>query len=423
MLSGLHNKKLAFAAGLVYFGIESLGSLALLPYLSRKLGEPLAAFWVLILAFVPLAQLAVSGFAILTTRDISAALARQEPHLIPQTVALSRRRAIEGQGVLLLILVACYFLFARPLSALPDGSSALVWVLFSSTLLLRTEALRAFSITNGFAMLGLDRLAWAAASLVSFVGSLLLIHHGTGLVAIILLQLAVYTPVALFARRAEQQALCGFDPPVRISAAPAGREIGKMYLMAIGGFLTMYADVLIAQKLARPEELVEYGMLSRFPLALIAIASLYVQVHLPQLSAAAAGNAARPLASGVARIQRTVLAGILLGGVLFVMLAPLLLEVLLGRSLLLPWVLYVAMAVHALLCAYIIVTGQAIISMGDSKLVAVAVPTAVLGCLLACLLGWQYGLIGIPIGNVLALLISAQLHRRLYLTRLEHRYA
>ncbi len=414
--------KSAFGAGLVYFALESLGGLVLIPTMARYLPVENVGSWILFIAFIPLVPLSISGFAPLVVREIAAARAVSDGDRIRSLIVNARRRTRIAAVSLIAILLVCYGYFIYPIRNGVDANVSLAWLLFCVALLARLDVLRSFAVINGFGRVGVDKLQMSIGSFLILAGSLLLVVAKKDLVALGLLHMSVYAIVLLIARRTEYRIVNSLNISTKHEVPTTNiirTEVFKMYLVSVGGFLTMNTDVFIAKKIVSGPVFVEYALVSRFALALIAIAALYIQIHFPQVSALAKLNQSDEFDARVRKIQRIVTIAAALAGLVISVAYPWIIEAALGHSSLLPPSVIYFLIVFAVLCVHIIAVGQGIIATGDSHLAHIALPAAVGGFTCAIMAVNVWGLIGIPAGLSFALLASAMLHEALYRNRLQ----
>ena len=161
-------------------------------------------------------------------------------------------------------------------------------------------------------------------------------------------------------------------------------EILKMYFISCGGFLTMKTDVVIASKFSNLDGFVEYSLLSRFAIAIIAIISLYVLINFPRLSALVHSGQVNEFIKRNRKMQLVVAVGTLTCATLIILAYPWVINIALGRAPVLSSQLVVFMMLFAILCGNIIPVGQAIIATGDSLLAMISLPTAIVGFFVQC---------------------------------------
>ena len=182
----------AFISGLIYFGIESLGGLILIPTMYRHLPTEEVKLWVLFLAFIPLAPLVISGFAPLITREIASADALSDEKRIRNLLKNINRKTKFSGLALIGLLCGCYFFVLHPEAKTIGISLTLGWIFFSIAILARLYLMRSFAIINGFGWVGIDKLQMAIGSIIIFSASIILTLKDGGIIAFGFLHMLVF---------------------------------------------------------------------------------------------------------------------------------------------------------------------------------------------------------------------------------------
>ena len=406
----LFNHKGGVFFGVSYLLIETISLLVVLSALKLGYSEADQARWVYLSAFSPVAQLLISGFGSLIVREISGSVALGRSHVV-NDVLWQSVGAVRISSVVLFLLTACvgfYLSFSWGIFDL------IGFFLFMLTILSRMLLQWVGSLLVGLGVLGLDKLVLLVCSGLSLGFVFCLARSGVDfwiLVLGYLVPFAVGAGVLLIVAFRVFFADYRVSPvvsPVSLPIKP--NEIVSMYIVNIAGFLTLGSDLFIARVFLRHGLFIDYSLLSKAVVGIIAVMSIYANLKLRLYSELF-------LRGDRVRFWREVrfisLGFVVLGlgvSVGFLCWFHWFFDFFLGRSLDLGSLQLVLGAIFATAVGLVVNFGNAVIATGRSSLVYVSVPCALFGFGAAVLGGFYFGLNGMLSGMVGGVLISAGSH-------------
>jgi O-antigen/teichoic acid export membrane protein len=405
----------ALFVGALYLAVEACGLFVIIAAFKRLLGADAATFWVFMIAFLPLGQFLVSGYAPILTREIAKNTALNG---MDATNCFGKSNAsyLIFSGVVLIIIATAVAFYV---SSVFGSAFTHSWIVFSLGIGARAILFWLAAISLGLGMYGVDKLVLLACSIISLISVII--------AAIMQMSLPLITFAFVFPHIVAAVVCVRFLLRSDISKNPSNNitigsgEVWKMFVINLCGIATLNSDLFMARPLVESGLFVEYALLSKGMLGIVAVCGLYITLQVPEYARLAAAEDFAGLAVKVRTVTlRSAAISIIIGLVFILLFDPICIVVLMHPSAVSVVVLLLTIIFPVLVSA-VMNNGACIVALGDSRLVYVSVAAATVHVVFGVTGGVLASLEGMLFGMVLALSFSLILHLRMLAAYLELR--
>jgi hypothetical protein len=361
---------------------------------------------------MPIAQLAISGYGSLITREVARATTRETLELnIPaplakRTFCLLRNSMIFVAGCILSF--AIYHLISK------DSESISSIIIYSLVIMARVYMTWAFAYFLGLRQYGIDKLVMLLCSVSSLIFVYISANVFSGLIYIVIAyalpNIFCTAIVAYLFKKIKIVESNKILPTNTIKT----KEIFKMYAINFAGFLTLNTDLYIAKAYLDKISFLEFGIVSKAMLGFISASSIIIAIQTSSYASSYAMKNIEDLIKQVKLTASIISTFVIAAGFIFIVAYDILVREIISQQhtfsilFLALWLIFVLVVVN------IMNIGLAIISIGDSDLVKVAFPVAVLGLIGAVIGASIQGAIGMIFAMTLCGMLSLAMHIKLF---------
>lgn len=406
------SKEIAGVVGVLYLSIEAVSLFAIIKILGENGRGEIASIWVFFTAMLPLAQLAISGYSPLITRELAKVNGTTN-------VSCSKNNNIENEAAYLfkksiIFIFLCLIGAAAYLYKNNESQFVIPLALYFFGVFARASILYMAAFFLGFNKYGLDKIVMLTCT----TGAIVLVYVSSKLSQQLSIIAASYAfPYVAGAVASKYMLAKIIKKENNLNGGTKvllNKEIFKMYLVNLAGFLTLNTDVLIAKLKFDNDIFSEYGLLSKVAMGMVALSGIVITLQMPSYSALYGNGKTIEMKKKVLRTSMQVtLSSMLIGAILLLIhdqIAPAILNrpPAISNSIVVMLLLFVVTVIN------IMNIGAGIIATGDSKLVNIALPIATVGFVASIFGALLYGVIGMVLTMVLFGAVSLLLHARLF---------
>lgn len=406
------NKKIASAIGLVYLITEAASVFGIIYILRSYLSLDAATTWVFFTSLIPIAQLTISGYGPLITREVAIATASDSDQLkIPALLATRTLRLLRNSIIFILICMLSLVIYQyinKDFESIPNI------IIFSSVIAARAYMTFIFSYYLGLRQYGIDKLVMLFCSVSSFILVYISANLFNGLTYIIGAYAIPYIVSAIFVAHLFNKIKIVENNQMQSDKTIETKEILKMYTINFAGFLTLNTDLYIAKAYLDKISYLEFGVVSKVMLGMISASSIIIAIQSSSYSTSYAMKNLKNLIKQVRSTASIISIFVVAFGFIFIAVYDILVRAItfedrtFGILIVALWLIYTLVAVNTMNI------GMAIISIGDSDLVKVAFPIAVLGLIGAVVGASIYGATGMILAMSFFGMLSLAMHMRLF---------
>lgn len=408
----------ASVAGALYLAIEAASLFIIIKILNLQQSSASTSIWIYFTSMIPLAQLAISGYSPLITREV--AKSTQTGTLNPEINENIKKETSR------LFKNSFFFIFSSMMAAIvylhskSEDQYTTAFVIYFFSVFARAYLIYIFSYFIGLKQYGLDKIIM----LFCTIWAIAMVYVSSKIFNDLTLLAWSYTLPYLIGAAASKKIL---NKKVNWKAEPnkdkkifKRNEIYKMYLINAAGFLTLNTDVIIAKANFNSANFLEYGLLSKAIMGISAISGIIISLQLSSYSTLFATTNEAALKSKIKKTSIIISAlTTTIGGALLLTYDQFIQLILyrkpeLDNHIIIILILFLLAAVNTMNI------GTAIIAKGDSKLANTALPIACMGFAASLSGALTHQALGMVSAMALFGLISLALHLRLLKKILEN---
>ncbi len=398
--------------GVLYLSIEAVSLFAIIKILSENGRGEIVSTWIFFTAMLPLAQLAVSGYGPLITRELAKVNEAKN-------VSCSENNNIENEAANLfkksiIFILLCLIGAAAYLYKNDESQFITALALYFLGVFARASILYMAAFFLGFKKYGLDKIVMLTCT----TGAIALVYFSSKLtqqLSIIAASYAFpYVAGAIASKYMLGKIIKKKNKLKDDTKVLLNKEIFKMYLVNLAGFLTLNTDVLIAKIKFDNDIFVEYSLLSKVAMGIVALSGIVITLQMPSYSALYGNGKIMEMKKKVFGTSMQVTLSSIMTGVILLLIHDRIAPAILNRPPAIGDSIVVMMLLFVIAVINIMNIGTGIIATGDSRLVNIALPIAIVGFVASIFGALLYGVIGMVLAMVLFGVISLLLHARLF---------
>ncbi|SDT95172.1 Na+-driven multidrug efflux pump [Polaribacter sp. Hel1_33_78] len=417
MGKGLISRKISFGfiAGITSIGIDGIAGLIVLPMLIKFLSEEIAGIWLFFISFTVLIRLGQAGLAPVVTR-ISAKLKSTYPSLEVNNSIWATVKWSYSIATLLVILICSVIYVFYIYFVLKEQNfifqGTLCWLLLSVSFMLRIYFIKYFHLINGFGEVGWDKFIQIFIALINLIGFYFVLKLDFGfwsLGAVYLLSGIIFS---FFAKTTFNRLNKGYI--ITKSSYTTVKEVmsmfsesGKILMLNITSFIVLQSNFFVIERLIGLEVIPYYAGLQRVTTLILAVSGMVTTMMYPFISQKFAQNDVNGMLQLVKRnVVISLSVATLLSVVVFIA-APILFPLWLGEGSYLGANIFGPMLILVVLYVNHNAFANSIIATGANTFIIPAIINACLTLPLSIFGGIQYGLQGIVVANLIALVLPS----------------
>jgi O-antigen/teichoic acid export membrane protein len=400
------NKKItAFILGLIYFAIEIAVQLIIVFSINEKYQNINTYYWSSLISYLPISSLAVSGYSILIIRELSKYDLKKNDKKILEIFIESKRYTIYS------VLCAVLLIVTIVIFQIQNSTNYLISLLiFLIGIISRAIMLWIFSIYNGTKNYGIDKLNLIACSVTSCVACLYVINMNY---EIYVIAISYTTPYAICATILclKMKALFGDHENKTTNLKYLNKkEIFKIYLINIAGFLTLNTDQFVANYFLSNEEFIEYAILSKIIFGVIAITGIFINLQLNMYSKLSTQNKFEKLQKITFKNSIFLIFISAIAGGIMIYIYPKLINTIINKQVPFDNETVLIGILFSIIATITANYGNSIMCIGENNLVIISLLSSITGVILTIIGVINFGINGLMIGMLAGIVFSACMH-------------
>jgi hypothetical protein len=272
-------QKRGILLGLLFYAIEAIQSILLIPLMKDKLGETSALSWVALVSAGGLVSFAYSAYYQSLVRELAKFFDYNDTSIPENFNNVKSRISIWGSLVLLVsfgIFVTFYFVKWGV-----DQKTLILIFLYFSSLFFKLHTFNIFIFLNAKKHVGFDKSLLFLGSFISLLFSLFFLFTFKRVEWLGLATLISSILVYVLARRKLNKILHGLQELKGANIQLDFSEKFLILLLNLGGYLKLNTDVVISSYLLSDSDSLQYAFWVRIFYMLVSLIGLWSQVRFP----------------------------------------------------------------------------------------------------------------------------------------------
>lgn len=405
------SKKKAGAISAIYLAIEAISLFLIIKILGGNEKREIASIWVFFTSMIPLAQLAVSGYTTIITRELAKANDTDNVNCNAKNNIKKEADRLFKKSIIFLFL--CLIWVVIYLYIKNESKFIIAFTLYFCGIIARAYILYLSAHFLGLKKYGVDKIIMlncTAAGILLVYFSSKLFHELPIIVCAYVFPYIIGAVVSkiIFRKMIKKESYSNSSSSVFLN-----KEIFKMHLINFAGFLTLNTDVLIAKQNFDSHSFVEYGLLSKATMGIVAFSGIVITLQFPSYSALFSNGNILAMKEKIIKASILVTIFSLITGIVFFLMHGELVLTILNRQPVVDSSVVVVLLIFIIAVVNTMNVGMAIIATGDSRLVSIALPIAIIGFIASAFGSSLYGIFGMVSAMTFFGIISFLFHVKL----------